>query len=324
MKAVMCKTHGNPDILVCEEVQEPILEAGQVRIRIRACGVNFPDVLMVAGKYQMQPPLPFSPGAELAGEIIEVADDVTSFELGQRVVALSAFGGMAEQVCVSQNVVMPAPEEMPFETAAGFLLTYGTSYYALKQRACLKPGESLLVLGAAGGVGLAAVELGNLIGARVLAAASSAEKLKIAREYGAAEIINYEESSLKDQVKELTGGKGANVVYDPVGGQLFDQCLRSVAWNGRILIIGFASGTIPQIPANLPLLKGASVIGVFWGRFAKEEPNEHMQNIKELFDFYAKGEIRPKISAKFALEDGAAAIASLAERRSIGKVVVMI
>jgi NADPH2:quinone reductase len=324
MKAVLCKTHGSPDTLVCEDVVDPELQPGQVRIGIKACGVNFPDVLMVAGKYQMQPPLPFSPGAELAGKVLEVASDVTQFQPGQRVLALSSFGGMAEQICVPQQVVIRIPDEMAFETAAAFLLAYGTSYYALKQRACLKPDETLLVLGAAGGVGLAAVELGKLLGARVIAAASSTEKLEIAREYGATELIDYKTTALKEQVTKLTGGKGVDVIYDPVGGELFDQCLRSVAWNSRILIIGFASGTIPMIPANLPLLKGASLVGVFWGRFAKEEPAGHMQNITELFDYYAKGDIRPKISATFALEDAPAAIAALAERRAIGKIVVTI
>jgi len=324
MKAIMCKTHGSPDSLVFEDIAEPELKAGQVRVGVKACGVNFPDVLMVAGKYQMQPPLPFSPGAELAGEILQTAPDVTRFQSGQRVIALSAFGGMAEQICVPQQVVIPIPDEMPYETAAAFLYTYGTSYYALKQRARLQRGETLLVLGAAGGVGLAAVDLGHLLGATVIAAASSPEKLAMAREYGATQTIDYKQDSLKEQVLELTGGKGADVIYDPVGGELFDQCLRCVAWNGRILVVGFASGTIQDIPANLTLLKGLSVVGVFWGRFAKEEPAAHNQNTKELFDYYAKGDIRPKISGSFTLENGARAIATLSERRAIGKIVVTI
>jgi NADPH2:quinone reductase len=300
------------------------MAAGQVRISVRACGVNFPDVLMIAGKYQFQPPLPFSPGAELAGEILEVADDVAHLKVGQRVLALSSFGGMAEQVCVPSYMVIPIPDAMPFETAAAFLLTYGTSCHALKQRARLQKGETLLVLGAAGGVGLAAVELGNLMGARVIAAASSAEKLAIAREYGASETINYTQESLKEKVKELTAGKGADVIYDPVGGELFDDCLRAVAWNGRILIVGFASGTIPKIPANLPLLKGASLVGVFWGRFAEMEPAVHRQNTQDLFDWYSSGDIRPKISETYPLEDAASAIGRLAERQAVGKVVVTI
>jgi len=324
VKAILCREHGTPDTLTFEDIAEPELGPGQVRIAVKACGVNFPDVLMVAGKYQMQPPLPFSPGAELAGEILQTAGDVTHFQTGQRVLALSAFGGMAEQVCVPAQTVMPIPDEMPWETAAAFLLTYGTSYYALKQRAQLQTGETLLVLGAAGGVGLAAVELGHLMGAKVIAAASTGEKLEIAREYGADMTIDYTRDNLKDQMRQLTDGKGANVIYDPVGGDLFDQCLRSVAWNGRILIIGFASGTIPKIPANLPLLKGASIVGVFWGRFAEMEPAMHQQNTRELFSWYAEGKIRPKISRAFPLEDGADAIAMLAERRATGKVVVTI
>ncbi len=324
MKAILCKEHGSPDTLTLEDIAEPELGPGQVRIAVKACGVNFPDVLMVAGKYQMQPPLPFSPGAELAGEILQTADDVTQFQPGQRVLALSAFGGMAEQICVAAQTVMPIPAAMPWETAAAFLLTYGTSYYALKQRAQLQADETLLVLGAAGGVGLAAVELGHLMGANVIAAASTAEKLEIAREYGASMSIDYTRDNLKDQMRELTHGKGADVIYDPVGGDLFDQCLRSVAWNGRILVIGFASGTIPKIPANLPLLKGASIVGVFWGRFAEKEPAVHQQNTRQLFSWYAEGKIRPKISRAFPLEDGARAIAMLAERRATGKVVVTI
>ena len=324
MKAILCKEHGTPDTLTFEDIAEPELGSGQVRIAVKACGVNFPDVLMVAGMYQMQPPLPFSPGAELAGEILQTASDVTQFQPGQRVLALSAFGGMAEQICVPAQTVMPIPDAMPYETAAAFLLTYGTSYYALKQRAQLQADETLLVLGAAGGVGLAAVELGHLMGANVIAAASTDEKLQLAREYGAAMSIDYTRDNLKDQMRELTDGKGADVIYDPVGGDLFDQCLRSVAWNGRILIIGFASGTIPKIPANLPLLKGAAIVGVFWGRFAEKEPTTHQQNTRELFAWYAEGKIRPMISRAFPLEDGANAIAMLAERRATGKVVVTI
>jgi len=324
VKAILCQEHGTPDTLTFEDIAEPRLESGQVRIAVKACGVNFPDVLMVAGKYQVQPPLPFSPGAELAGEILQVASDVTTFQPGQRVLALSVCGGMAEQVCVPAQTVMPIADEMPYETAAAFLLTYGTSYYALQQRAQLQADETLLVLGAAGGVGLAAVDLGHRLGANVIAAASSTEKLDIAREYGASMSINYSTDSLKDRLRELTDGKGADVIYDPVGGDLFDQCLRAVAWNGRILIIGFASGTIPKIPANLPLLKGASIVGVFWGRFVEKEAALHQQNTRQLFAWYAAGDIRPKISRTFPLKDAADAIAMLAERRAIGKVVVTI
>ena len=324
MKAILCKTYGTPDDLVLEETDEPQLGDGQVRIAVKACGVNFPDVLMIAGKYQMQPPMPFSPGAEISGEITEVGAGVTHLKAGQRVLAMCGHGGMAEQACVDANAVIPVPDDMDFATAAGFILTYGTSYHALKQRARIQPGESLLVLGAAGGVGIAAVELGAHMGARVIAAASTTEKLALAKEYGAVEGINYLETGLKDAVKELTGGQGVDVIFDPVGGTLFDDCLRSVAWNGRILVIGFASGNIPSIPANLPLLKGSSIVGVFWGRFAEREPKAHLANTMELLQMYSDGVLKPHVSDQFDLDAAADALRTLAERRAMGKVVVII
>ncbi len=324
MKAILCKKYGTPDDLVIEETAAPELAASQVRISVKACGVNFPDVLMIAGKYQIQPPMPFSPGAEISGDILELGAGVSRLQAGQRVLALCGHGGMAEQVCVDANAVIPIPDDMDYPTAAGFILTYGTSYYALKQRAAIAPGETLLVLGAAGGVGIAAVELGVHMGARVIAAASSAEKLALAKEYGATEGINYLEASLKDKVKELTGGAGADVIFDPVGGPLFDDCLRSVAWNGRILVIGFASGEIPSIPANLPLLKGSSIVGVFWGRFAEREPKEHIANTMELLKMFSDGIVKPHISKQFEFEAAADALRWLAQRRAMGKVVVVI
>ena len=236
MKAILCKTYGTPDDLVLEDVADPQPGRNEVRIATKACGVIFPDVLMIAGKYQVQPPMPFTPGAEISGDIVEIGQKVTHLKVGQRVLALCGHGGMAEQVCVNQHAVIPIPDDMDYVTAAGFILTYGTSYHALKQRAALQPGENLLVLGAAGGVGLAAVELGAIMGAKVIAAASTAEKIALAKEHGAEEGINYVETGLKDAVKELTGGEGADVIYDPVGGKLFDECLRSVAGNGRILV----------------------------------------------------------------------------------------
>ena len=324
MKAILCKTYGTPDDLVLEDVADPQPGENEVRIATKACGVNFPDVLMIAGKYQVQPPMPFTPGAEISGDIVEIGQKVTHLKVGQRVLALCGHGGMAEQVCVNQHAVIPIPDDMDYVTAAGFILTYGTSYHALKQRAALQPGENLLVLGAAGGVGLAAVELGAIMGAKVIAAASTAEKIALAKEHGAEEGINYVETGLKDAVKELTGGEGADVIYDPVGGKLFDECLRSVAWNGRILVIGFASGDIPSIPANLPLLKGSSVVGVFWGRFAEREPRTHMSNTMELLQMYSEGKLQPHISDQFDLASAADAIRTLAERRAMGKVVVTI
>ena len=324
MKAILCKAYGTPDNLVLEECEPPQLKDNQVRIKIKACGVNFPDVLMIAGKYQVQPPMPFSPGAEISGDVVEIGAKVPHLQPGQRVLALCGYGGMAEEVCIDARAVIPIPDDMDYATAAGFILTYGTSYHALKQRAGIQPGESLLVLGAAGGVGLAAVELGVKMGARVIAAASTPEKLALAMEYGASEGINYLETGLKDAVKKITGGKGADVIFDPVGGPLFDDCLRSVAWNGRILVIGFASGDIPTIPANLPLLKGSSIVGVFWGSFAEREPKEHLTNTKELLQMYSGGMIRPHISDQFDLEAAADAIQTLADRRALGKVIVNI
>lgn len=324
MKAVLCKQFGPPADLVIEDVAAPDMAADQVRIAVKACGVNFPDILMIAGKYQIQPPLPFSPGAELSGEIIAVGDKVEHLKPGQRILAMHAYGCMAEEVCLPAAAIVPIPDSMDFVTAASFILTYGTSYHALKQRAALQPGETLLVLGAAGGVGLAAVEIGHLFGAEVFAAASTAQKLELAGQYGAKHLINYSESGLKEQVKEMTGGRGVDVIYDPVGGDLFDDCLRSISWGGRILVVGFASGKIPAIPANLPLLKGSSVVGVFWGQFAQREPQLSMQNTKELLQLFAEGKLKPHISETYPLEQAADALLALAERRAMGKVVVTI
>lgn len=322
MRAITCFQHGSPDLLQLTEQPTPEPGRGEVRIAVRACGVNFPDILMLAGRYQIQPELPFTPGAELAGSVDALGDGVTSLQVGQRVLALCGHGAMAEQVCVAAERVRPIPDAMSYETAAGFLLTYSTSWHALKQRAQLKAGETLLVLGAAGGVGLTAVELGKVAGATVIAAASSEEKLELARDYGASQCINYNEESLQQRVKEITAGRGADVIYDPVGGDLFDQCLRSIAWNGRILVIGFASGSIQKIPANLPLLKGSSIVGVFWGRFAETEPAAQSENLGELLEYFVAGRLRPYISKVFSLSDASAAFNYLAERRATGKVIV--
>ncbi len=324
MKALLCKEYGPPESLVIEDVPSPALAPGNVRIGIKACGVNYPDNLMIAGKYQVQPPLPFSPGFELAGEILETSDDVTHLAPGQRVAATSMSGAMAEEICVPAAITVPIPEQMDYATAAGFIITYGTSYHALKQRAQLQPGEKLLVLGAGGGVGLTAVELGSLMGAEVYAAASSAEKLALAGSRGATRLINYADASLRDQVRELTDGRGVDVIYDPVGGELFDDCLRAVAWGGRILIIGFASGSIPKIPANLPLLKGSSIVGVFWGTFAEREAAANKQNMRHLLAWFEQGKLRPCISKTYPLEDAALALRALADRQASGKLVIII
>jgi NADPH2:quinone reductase len=322
VKAVLCRKLGSPELLTVEDVPSPPLGAEQVRIRVRACGVNFPDVLMVAGKYQRQPPMPFTPGAEFSGEILAVGDACRKFTPGQRVLAVSGFGGMAEEACVAEQAVTAIPDGLDYATAAGFLLAYGTAWHALKQRAALAVDETLLVLGSAGGVGLAAVQIGKLMGARVIAAAGSPEKLRLARQHGADEGVNYSDVRLKDAVRELTSGRGADVILDPVGGELFDDCLRAVAWRGRILIVGFAGGNVQSIPANLPLLKGSALIGVFWSRFVELEPRAHRQNTVELMAALEQGKLRPHVGAVFPLARAAEALQMLLDRRATGKVIV--
>lgn len=324
MKAALVKQHGTPDNIVIEDITSPEPGKGEVKLRLRACGVNFPDVLMVAGKYQMQPPMPFSPGAEMAGDVIALGEGVTGIAQGDRMLCMVGFGGMAEEIVVPAKALVPIPDAMDYNTAAAVMLTYGTSYHALKQRAQLQPGETLLVLGAAGGVGLAACELGAKMGATVIAAASTEEKLALAKAHGATQTINYTDSDLKSSVKALTDGKGVDVIYDPVGGELFDACLRSLAWRGRLLVIGFASGEIPKAPANLPLLKGSSIVGVFWGSFTQHEPAAHMENMQELVAGFADGSLRPHIGHVFPLDEAAAAMNVLASRQAMGKVVVEI
>ncbi|AOY87005.1 NADPH:quinone oxidoreductase [Marinobacter salinus] len=324
MKAILCKEYGPAEQLVIEDVPSPEVSGRGVKVRVKAAGLNFPDTLIIEGKYQLKPTMPFSPGGEMAGEVIEVGEKVTRFKPGDRVAGLTGYGSFAEEVIVPEQNLLPIPDGMSDEKAAAFTMVYGTSYYALKQRANLQPGESLLVLGASGGVGLATVELGKAMGARVIAAASSAEKLAIAKEAGADELINYTEEPLKEAVKNLTKGKGVDVVYDPVGGDFTEQALRAMGWNGRHLIIGFAAGEIPKIPANLTLLKGCSVVGVFWGSFTQREPDASAQNMMELMKLYAEGKIDPKISEVFEFEDYAKALGALSERRATGKVVLKV
>ncbi|HBM48957.1 MULTISPECIES: NADPH:quinone oxidoreductase family protein [Marinobacter] len=324
MKAILCKEYGPAETLVIEDVPSPKMGDRGVKIRVKAAGLNFPDTLIIEGKYQLQPPMPFSPGGELAGEVIEVGDKVTRFKPGDRVAALTGFGAFAEEVVAPESNLLPVPDNMPDEKAAGFMMVYGTSYYALKQRANLQPGETLLVLGASGGVGLAAVELGKAMGAKVIAAASSSEKLRIAKDAGADELINYTDEPLKDAVKKLTKGKGVDVIYDPVGGDFTEQALRTMAWNGRHLIIGFAAGDIPKVPANLTLLKGCSVVGVFWGAFTRNEPEVSAQNMMELLQMYSEGKIDPKVSEVFDFEQYAEALGALTGRRATGKVVLRV
>jgi NADPH2:quinone reductase len=302
----------------------PVPEVGEndVLISVKAAGLNFPDVLIIQGKYQFQPDLPFVPGAECAGVVEAVGDKVTRFKVGDRVLSMGTAGSFCEKISVNEFGVFPMPEVLSFEQAAGVSITYFTSYYALKQRANIQPGETLLVLGAAGGVGTTAIELGKLMGAKVIAAASSEEKLELCRKLGADEVINYSEVSVKDAVKELTGGKGVDVVYDPVGGDYAEPAIRSMAWNGRYLVIGFASGPIPKIPLNLALLKGCSIVGVFWGRFTGEEPEENVQNINELWEMFEAGKISPVVTDSFPFEQYEDAFNCLIERRARGKVIM--
>ncbi|CAN0571772.1 NADPH:quinone oxidoreductase family protein [Marinobacter sp. M-5] len=324
MKAILCKEYGPADKLVIEDIESPVVKGYGVKIRVKAAGLNFPDTLIIENKYQLKPALPFSPGGEMAGEVLEVGEKVTRFKPGDRVAGLTGYGAFAEEIVAPEQNLLPIPDAMPDEKAAAFSMVYGTSYYALKQRANIQPGETLLVLGASGGVGLATVELGKAMGAHVIAAASSAEKLAVAKAAGADDLINYTEEPLKEAVKKLTKSKGVDVIYDPVGGEFTEQALRAMAWNGRHLIIGFAAGDIPKIPANLTLLKGCSVVGVFWGSFTQREPQASAQNMMELMKLYAEGKIDPKISEVFEFEDYAKALGALTERRATGKVVLKV
>ena len=324
MKAVLCKEYGPPETLVVEEVESPPLGRGQVRLRVKACGVNFPDTLIIENKYQFKPPLPFSPGGEVAGEVIELGEGVTRAGIGDRVIAAMPCGGYAEEVVADEGSLVPIPEGMDDVTAAGFTMVYGTSLHALEQRGALAEGETLLVLGAAGGVGLAAVELGKLMGARVIAAASSDEKLALCRRYGADELINYSTESLKDRTRELTGGAGADVIYDPVGGDLFDQAIRCINWKGRLLVVGFASGRIPELPVNLVLLKGCQVVGVFWGAFTAREPEANERNMTKLGRWYREGRLRPHVSETYPLERAGEALRAILDRRATGKLVLTV
>jgi NADPH2:quinone reductase len=324
MKAVLCKAFGPAETLVLEEIASPEAKKNEVLLEVHAAGVNFPDTLIIEGKYQFKPPFPFSPGGEAAGVVSAVGEKVSHLKVGDRVMALTGWGSFAEEVAVPGYNVMPIPVSMDFASAAAFGMTYGTSMHALKQRANLQPGETLLVLGASGGVGLAAVEIGKAIGAKVIAAASSAERLEVAKAAGADELINYSESNLKDEVKRLTGGQGADVIYDPVGGDLFDAAIRSIAWNGRLLVVGFASGRIPELPVNLTLLKGAAVVGVFWGSFAQRQPQDNAANFQQLFAWHAEGKLKPLVSQTFPLEQAAEAINTLGQRKAVGKVVVTV
>jgi NADPH2:quinone reductase len=323
MRAALCTAFGPPEALVVGEIDDPVPGPGQLVVDMHACGVNFPDYLMIQDKYQFKPELPFSPGGEISGVVSAVGPDVERLAVGDRVVCSVGWGGMAERILVAEDSAIAVPDGVDMTAAAAFLVAHGTSHYALKDRGNLRPGETLLVLGAAGGVGLAAVELGALMGARVIAAASTDDKLELCREYGATDVINYTTDDLRGRLKELTGKDGVDVCYDPVGGPLTEPAFRAMAWEGRFLVIGFASGEIPRLPLNLVLLKGCQVVGVFLGSFTGRDPERHRANISELLGWLAEGKIRPHVSAAYPLEQAGQAIADLGERRAQGKVVVM-
>jgi len=324
MKALLCKQFGPPESLVLEEVPSPRPAAGEVVISIKAASVNFPDVLIIQNKYQFKPPLPFSPGSELAGVVKEVGAGVSSVKPGDKVIAFTAFGAFAEEVKTEAVRLLPLPEGMSYEAGASFILTYGTTDHALRDRGQLKPGETLLVLGAAGGVGVAAIEIGKALGARVIACASSDDKLAVCRQHGADECINYATEDLRERIKALTPGKGVDVIYDAVGGPYSEPAFRSIAWRGRHLVIGFAAGEIPKLPLNLALLKGASVVGVFWGDFTKREPQAFAESAKQLARWYRDGKLKPHVSASYPLAQAAEAMNLLASRKAKGKVVIRI
>jgi NADPH:quinone reductase len=331
MKAVLSRAVGGPETLVVEEIADPQARKGEVLIAVAACGVNFPDSLIIEDRYQFKPQRPFAPGGEISGVIEAVGEGVTQLRPGQRVLAQTTWGGMAEKVAVDARRCLAIPDAMPFDEAAAFLMTYGTSHYALENRGALKPGETLLVLGAAGGVGSAAVELGKAMGARVIAAASSDEKVAAAKGWGADEGVVYPSGpfdsdgrkKLAEVFKRACGEKGADVIYDAVGGDYSEASLRAIAWEGRFLVIGFPQG-IAKLPLNLTLLKSCQVVGVFWGAFATRDPRANALNTRELFALYEKGAIRPRVSKTFTLEQSGEAIAWVAGRNALGKVVVKV
>ena len=322
MKAMLCEKFGPPEDLVLKEVSDLIPSAGQVRISTEACGVNFPDTLIIEDRYQFKPDLPFAPGGEVTGIVDSVGDGVSQDLLGQPVMCMTLSGGFAEQtLCKAEDLII-RPSFMPSTVAAGFTMTYGTSMHALKQRAQLQAGETLLVLGAGGGVGLAAVEIGKQMNATVIAAASSEEKLNAAKDAGADHLIDYSQQDLRSALKDIVGKKGVDVVYDPVGGDMFEAALRSTAWGGRVLVVGFASGDIPKVPANLALLKGCSIVGVFWGAFRLNYTKEDNENFKQLFAWYAQGKLRPFTSKTYTLSEVGLALNDLKNRKAIGKLII--
>jgi NADPH2:quinone reductase len=323
MKALICREYGPPENLSVQDMPDLQPGAGEVVVRVRAAGVNFPDALIVQNLYQFKPTPPFSPGGETAGEVLAIGEGVTRVKVGDRVIALTIWGGFAEQVLAKQQQVIPMPEGLSFEVAGSLLLTYGTCLHALRDRAQLQPGQTVLVLGAAGGIGIATIELAKALGARVIAAASTAEKLATCRAQGADEVINYREQNLRDELKRLTGGRGVDVVMDPVGGDYAEQALRSMAWRGRYLVVGFTDGQIPRLPLNLVLLMGCAIVGVFWGDFIQREPQAAQVDLRDLIQMLAKGQIKPLISGRYSLQQAPQAILELSQRRAQGKLIVL-
>lgn len=323
MKAILCKAYGPPDLLTLEDVPSPTPGPDEVLIQVKACSLNFPDTLTIRNMYQFKPALPFSPGSEASGIVKAVGGNVTHVKPGDRVFTFGTHGGLAEERIADVRATIPIPDGMDFVTGASTLYAFGTSYHALKDRAQLKSGETLLVLGAAGGVGLAAVELGKLMGATVIAAASTDEKLAVCREKGASQLINYTTGDLRERIKDITGGKGVDVVYDPVGDKWAEPAVRSLAWRGRYLVVGFAGGEIPKIPLNLALLKGSSLVGVFWGMFAQKEAALNRQNMQDIAAWTMQGKISPHVSKVYSLAEAPQALTDMMERRVIGKAVVV-
>lgn len=332
MKALLSKVVGGPETLVLEDVASPEAKPGFAVVEVKAVGVNFPDVLIIEDKYQFKPARPFSPGGEVSGVVKAVGEGVTNVKPGDRVLGNTGWGGMAQEIAMEAGRLTVIPDAMPFDEAAAFIMTYGTSYHALKDRADLKPGQTLLVLGAAGGVGLAAVELGKVMGARVIAACSSQEKVDLAKARGADEGVVYGrgpfdrdgQKQLAELFKQACGPNGADAIYDAVGGDYAEPALRSIAWEGRYLVVGFAAGDIPKIPLNLALLKGCEIVGVFWGAWVGKNPGRHAESVQELLKFYEAGKIKPHVSERFPLDKAADAIRHLASRQAMGKVVVTI
>ena len=325
MHAWLCTNPTGVDALTWSELPTPVPKAGEVLIEIKAASLNFPDLLIVQNKYQMKPPLPFVPGSEYAGVVVAVGDGVTHLKVGQNVACLSGTGGFGTHTIAPASLCMPLPEGFSHVDAAAFIMIYATSHHALVDRAQLKAGETVLVLGAAGGVGTAAIQIAKAMGARVIAAASSDEKCALCTSIGADATINYSKDNLREALKALTDGKGPDVIYDPVGGELFEEAFRSIAWNGRFLVVGFAAGGgIPALPANLPLLKGAALVGVFWGSFAQRQPQDNAANFQQLFAWHAEGKLKPLVSQTFPLARGGEAIDALGQRKAVGKVVVQV